>query len=230
MIKRCVCCGSDNIAFSAVLWQALIDEWNLSPEEVEYINRQQGERCSDCGSNLRTMALAMAVMQVFRYQGFFENFVRRWQSRRLKILEINAAGNLSKFLSHLPKHVLKSYPEIDIQNLAFQNSIFDLVIHSDTLEHVPDPIKALSECRRVLKPGGICCFTVPVIKDRLTIQRKESSPSYHGSAEIQIPDYRVHTEYGADVWTHIALAGFQECRIVFLEFPAAQAFIGVNVR
>src|SRR5208282_3830755 len=42
-----------------------------------------------------------------------------------------------------------------------------LVIHSDTLEHVERPVRALEECRRVLAPGGRVCFTVPIIVGRL---------------------------------------------------------------
>ena len=45
---------------------------------------------------------------------------------------------------------------------------YDLVVHSDTLEHVPDPVRALQECRRVLRPLGACCFTVPIVVGRLT--------------------------------------------------------------
>ena len=38
--------------------------------------------------------------------------------------------------------------------LSFDASSFDLVVHSYTLEHVDNPVAALSECRRVLLPGG----------------------------------------------------------------------------
>ena len=38
---------------------------------------------------------------------------------------------------------------------------FDLVVHSDTLEHVPDPVRGLAECRRVLKPHGLLILETP---------------------------------------------------------------------
>ena len=47
---------------------------------------------------------------------------------------------------------------------------FDLVVHSDTLEHVPDPLRALQECRRVLRPGGALCFTVPTLPEKAVVQ------------------------------------------------------------
>ncbi len=43
----------------------------------------------------------------------------------------------------------------DICQLTFPSNHFDLAIHSETLEHVFDFNKALSEVQRVLKPGGV---------------------------------------------------------------------------
>jgi ubiquinone/menaquinone biosynthesis C-methylase UbiE len=114
-----------------------------------------------------------------------------------------------------------------MMDLPFDDMAFDLVVHSDTLEHVQRPIRGLSECRRVLKPGGFCAFTVPIIVDRLTISREGLPPSYHGSPSNP-GDFLVHTEYGADAWKHVTLAGYRECRIFSLDYPAAQAMVGVR--
>src|SRR5262249_13313909 len=111
--------------------------------------------------------------------------------------------------------------------LPYEDESFEWVVHSDTLEHVQHPIRALSECRRVLKPGGRCAFTVPIIVDRLTISRAGLPPSYHGSS-ANPTDYLVFTEYGADAWKHVLQAGFAECRISSLEYPAALALVGVR--
>jgi 2-polyprenyl-3-methyl-5-hydroxy-6-metoxy-1,4-benzoquinol methylase len=45
----------------------------------------------------------------------------------------------------MSNHQLVRYPEYDMTNLGFESGIFDLVIHSDTLEHVPNPERGL--CR-----------------------------------------------------------------------------------
>lgn len=42
----------------------------------------------------------------------------------------------------------------DAQKLPFRGNVFDLVICSETLEHVLDPSKALLEIRRVLRKNG----------------------------------------------------------------------------
>jgi len=211
-----------------ILWRNLIDEWRLSEHEIEYINRQQGLHCSDCQSNLRSMALAQAIMHLFEFPGLFQEFVRSEQSKHLKILEINRAGNLTPFLTTVPGHMLVEYPDVDIMRLPFAEGAFDLVIHSDTLEHIAHPIRALSECRRVLRPGGFCAFTIPMIIDRLTITRAGFPPSYHGNAATTSGDHLVHTEYGSDSWKQVILAGFRECRIFSINYPAAQAFVGVR--
>jgi SAM-dependent methyltransferase len=39
--------------------------------------------------------------------------------------------------------------------LPFRNNSFDLIISTQTLEHVNDPLKVISEISRVLTPGGI---------------------------------------------------------------------------
>ena len=112
-------------------------------------------------------------------------------------------------------------------NLVFEDASWDLVVHSDTLEHVQHPVRGLSECRRVLKPHGACAFTVPLIVDRLTISREGLPPSYHGSPDNPA-DCLVHSEFGADAWKHVLLAGFSECRISTIEHPTAHAFVAVR--
>ena len=43
----------------------------------------------------------------------------------------------------------------DVYNLPFDDGRFDAVFSHAMLEHLRDPLKALAEMRRVLKPGGI---------------------------------------------------------------------------
>lgn len=48
----------------------------------------------------------------------------------------------------------------------------DAVISNHCLEHVPHPIAALKEMRRVLKPGGVCVICLPI--DDWRVQRTYS--------------------------------------------------------
>lgn len=45
--------------------------------------------------------------------------------------------------------------------LPIPDETYDFVISSHCLEHTANPIKALFETRRVLKPGGYCIFILP---------------------------------------------------------------------
>ena len=49
----------------------------------------------------------------------------------------------------------------DATRLPFADDQFDAVICSEVLEHLPDYRAALREIRRVLRPGGMFCATVP---------------------------------------------------------------------
>lgn len=44
--------------------------------------------------------------------------------------------------------------QADAENLPYADDSFDLVVARGALHHVPDPLRALQEIRRVLEPGG----------------------------------------------------------------------------
>ena len=88
--------------------------------------------------------------------------------------------------------------------LTFGNDFFDLVIHSETLEHLHDYEAALCEARRVLKPGGYQVYSVPLLHHRQTRRRITRGAdgklihllplSTHGLEE----EYPVVWEFGGD--------------------------------
>jgi SAM-dependent methyltransferase len=229
-VEACACCGSKEFVANKVLWPTLVQEWGLSDDETRYVDRQQGLQCVGCGSNLRTMALALAICRCYGHSGTFSRFVKKFGTRRLRVLEVNEAGGLTQFLRRLPKHHLAKYPEVDMMHMPYLDRSYDLVVHSDTLEHIPQPIAALTECYRVLALGGYCAFTIPTIVGRMTRSRAGLTQSYHGDPNQRGADYAVQTEYGCDAWKHLILAGFQECRLITPEFPSALAFVGARWR
>lgn len=49
----------------------------------------------------------------------------------------------------------------DIVNIPVASESFDAVLCTEVFEHIPDPMAALRELSRILKPGGILILTVP---------------------------------------------------------------------
>jgi len=52
--------------------------------------------------------------------------------------------------------------ESDILSIPVANSSFDAIVCTEVLEHVPEPIKAVHELARILRPGGVMLLTAPL--------------------------------------------------------------------
>lgn len=117
----------------------------------------------------------------------------------------------------------------DMQRLTYADSSFDLVTHTEVLEHVPDDARALAELHRVLRPGGRMLFSVP-LHGGATVERARLvdgaivhllPPVYH--ADPQRPDTGVlaFRDYGADLLERLRGAGFAEARLHTVRSPLA---------
>jgi ubiquinone/menaquinone biosynthesis C-methylase UbiE len=51
----------------------------------------------------------------------------------------------------------------DARNMPLSDASIDVVLITQVLEHIPEPIAVISEIRRVLKPGGTLLLSVPSI-------------------------------------------------------------------
>jgi hypothetical protein len=215
--ELCLVCGGCTFEHTPILWSSLIREWELDEDEARYIDIQQGTHCIACGANVRSSALAAAIMGWKGFRGTLASFVEDPRYRELRILEINEAANLHQ--------VLVTYPAFDMTRAALPSRSADLIVHSDTLEHVVDPLQGLRECRRLVADEGAVIFTVPTVIGRLSRSRSGLPPSYHGQADSIDPGMKVHTEFGADVWTYVIRAGFASCELFAFRFPAGLAIV-----
>jgi SAM-dependent methyltransferase len=149
--------------------------------------------------------------------------------RNLRIGEINRIDGLHEQLLRLPHFsssdyvpgldpgvTMKGIRSEDLTHLTYPDSSFDLVLTSETLEHVPDLQSALKEIYRVLAPGGRHVFTIPVLPGvpktfaRAVLRANGSIEDRtqricHPGGDVGYP---VFTEFGADLTDLLEQAGF----------------------
>jgi SAM-dependent methyltransferase len=219
----CSICGGAEYRETRVLWPELVAEWQLSDVERDYVDRQQGTTCTGCGASLRLIALGNTLRGIVGEERTLRETIASGVFNDFKILDCNGAGVISAELAHLAHYRRVDYPEYDMQRLPFADASLDVVLHSDTLEHIVHPLLALEECRRILAPSGRLCFTVPIIVGRLSRNRAGLAPSYHGAPTTDADDFRVHTEFGADAWKIVHEAGFSDVTLSQVSFPCAIA-------
>jgi SAM-dependent methyltransferase len=73
------------------------------------------------------------------------------------------------------------YGEPDVVSeefLPFPDTSFDLILCTEAFHYVTDPVHAVSELRRVLRPGGTLLLTVPLVweYDRRIVERRYTGP------------------------------------------------------
>ena len=73
----------------------------------------------------------------------------------------------SSFIEEARKYGGDYFRVMDLTMLDYPDAAFDVVCSADTIEHVPDLRKALSEMKRVLKPGGALVIQAPNLSSNL---------------------------------------------------------------
>ena len=59
-----------------------------------------------------------------------------------------------------------------VEKAPFRDGVFDAIICSEVVEHLPDPAAALREISRLLRPGGVLALTTPNSGNKLHKLRK----------------------------------------------------------
>jgi len=216
----CSVCGAHGqYQWRPIIGRRLAHQWGLDRQQLTMINIQQGHECAKCGQSLRVRALARAIVDVLDVEPPLACGLQSLAG--LRVLEINPAGGLAAYLDSAETHQLTGYPAVDMQQLPFPDGSFDVVVHSDTLEHVPDATQGLSECLRVAGTGWVV-FTTPVLVGRLSRRRPTHWPfsSYHGGDNGRS---LVYHEFGADLWVKSLEAGATTVVFDALDFPYAVA-------
>lgn len=77
-----------------------------------------------------------------------------------KILGISGIEKIAHLIdSHHAEITAADYPAVDMQSMPYAANGFDVVVSDQVIEHLAAPTKAVSECQRVLRPGGVAIIT-----------------------------------------------------------------------
>jgi SAM-dependent methyltransferase len=167
-------------------------------------------QCIRCHSIPRQRALINAL----------NIFYPRWPAVNLH--ESSPGGVSSEYIQKKCKNYSYSYFFTDTQSgsykngvrsenlekMTFSDNLFDIFITQDVFEHVNHPDMAFKEIARVLKPGGIHFFTVPLYRElditRPRIIERDGEiqhfldPVFHGNP-IDSKGSLVTFDYGKDL-------------------------------
>ncbi|MEO7916594.1 MAG: methyltransferase domain-containing protein [Dokdonella sp.] len=154
----------------------------------------------------------------------------------LDVCELSASGPLVEFFARSARRAefseysgesergscFSGVRNEDVQRLTYADESFDLVTHSEVMEHVPDDHAAFRELRRVLRKTGCMIFTVPlsagatVERVRLDSQGQVEhllEPAYHTDPWRKGEGILAFRDYGEDIVERLNAAGFSDVDI-----------------
>jgi SAM-dependent methyltransferase len=236
-VERCIVCGRFRpmLFRRRVIPRRLEELWGLSPRLAEALARKESCDCAHCGAKLRCRRIARVLLSLYPVGNppaparSLAEWVEHAEIQSLRVAEINRIDGLHDQLDRLPQFTSSDYQpgswpgdvvdgirSEDLTRLTYPDGCFDLVLTSESLEHVPDLDQALNEIRRVLVPGGRHIFTVPLLpQTAATFPRAVLRPD--GTVEDRAPriahpggdwGYPVFTEFGADLPDLLTRSGF----------------------
>lgn len=94
-------------------------------------------------------------------RGGFSNYLATHLHTPSKVYACDYSASALDMAQRKYAHEKISWNQEDIMALSFPDGFFDMAISCETIEHVPDPYKAIRELYRVLKPGGKLLLTCP---------------------------------------------------------------------
>jgi SAM-dependent methyltransferase len=178
-----------------------------------------GLRCVRCASTFRHRAIGAIL-------------TRLGLPREASVYELSSRGALCRYLRRTFRSVTVSelFDDVppgafrrgvqcqDVQRLTYADGAFDIVTSTEVFEHVPDDRRAFAELHRVLRPGGVLVFTVPLRDEPTTLERARiedgtvvhlCEPEYHGDRLRGRGAVLAFRTYGLDILERLGAAGFE---------------------
>ena len=239
---QCSVCGQfGRWIYERLPFPRLEELWGLPPHLFEALSRKESNYCPYCRTKYRGRRIASAVLLYYAAKDHktqarsIVDWVEQPEARKLHIAEINRIDGLHGPLARLSQCAFSDYSDAakpgevidgirseELTHLTYPDASFDIVLTSESLEHVPDLNATLREIYRVLVPGGRHIFTIPLMPG---VPKTYSRAKLHrdGSVEhLAVPIKHpggdqgdlVFTEFGADAPDLFRAAGF-ECDVLF---------------
>lgn len=165
-------------------------------------NPRRNGRCPGCGSRERHRLLYLC-MQANKINLHGDGQVLHFSPEKyiLNLMQGNENYHTADIVPGNARHTM------DMTEITFPDACFDLLISNHVLEHIINDHLAVKECFRVLKPGGIALFTVPIdwtrqhTYENLELKTKQQRLSHYGDAN--------HVRlYGRDFKERLSQIGF----------------------
>ena len=233
---RCAVCGRIRLLIyrRRVVAPRLAELWGLSPGLARAVARKESCDCTFCGAKLRGRRIAQVLLSLYPVDDSPAPSLAHWveepEIHKLRVAEINTIDGMHSFLQRLPAFSSSDYRDKsgpatlvpgkrseDLTRLSYPDSSFDLILTSETLEHVPNLHSALREIDRVLASGGRHVFTIPVLPTvPETFARSVVLPD--GTIQDRAPrichpggdwGYPVFTEFGTDLAGWLGQEGYE---------------------
>lgn len=192
-------------------------------------------RCCSCRSTPKYRAIVQVIeseagQQVSQYIRDHKIYELSTTSPIFLKLRGHTNYEASGYFSDRPfgEKITSFYWNQDLQKLSFPSESFDVVISSETMEHVRRPWQGFSEVYRVLKAGGFYVFTIPYRDDRFTRSRVDTSGEedkclmekiYHQDP-YRPEDSLVYTDFGVDLPERLRPIGFKTERLSVLNMES----------
>ncbi|MES2747674.1 MAG: class I SAM-dependent methyltransferase [Bacteroidota bacterium] len=201
--------------------------------KIKTDNLREDCTCKKCKSNSRKRHLASIILQTIK-DNKFSSLKDISKDFDCKIYNVESNGAIHNYLKHINNYVCSEYfgtyadfgnekggiLNVDLMDIPFDDSIFDLIISTEVFEHIPNPYKAFNEIHRILKKGGSHIFTVPYYDDRendevRSVLNKKNEimhllePQFHGDP-IRIEDgVLVYTIFANEMVLKLENSGYK---------------------